>query len=77
MSNDDDLLAIERARIDSCLSETAEISLKWIRVHNATTDEAKRAIAKEHIAELHEDMLLFARRAVELDTTPQVSELRH
>ena len=77
MSNDDDLLAIERARIDSCLSETAEISLKWIRLHNSTADQAKRAIAKEHIADLHEDMLLFARRAIELDTTPQASELCH
>ena len=75
--SEDDPLAVERARIDNCLSETAEISLKWIRLHNSTADEAKRAIAKEHIAELHEDMLMFARRAIELDTTPQASELCH
>jgi ribosomal protein L19E len=73
----DDVLAIERARVDSCLAEISEISLKWIRLHNSTADEVQRAVAKEHIADLHEDKLLLARRAIALDLSPLTSERHH
>ena len=78
MPDPDDLLAVERDRVNTLLERAAFFLLKFRRLREATTDPAERRTIDVRMESLRADLLALGHRAIQLDiASPQSSRAVH
>jgi hypothetical protein len=73
----DDLLAVERDRVNTLLERAAFFLLKFRRLREATTDPVDCRTIDARMDGLRADLFALGRRAVQLDIAPQSSDAVH
>jgi hypothetical protein len=78
MPDPDDLLAVERDRVNTLLERAAFFLLRCRRLREETTDPAERRTIDVRMESLRADLLALGHRAIQLDiASPQSSRAVH